>query len=429
MVSQKLERIDEDFIAKATDQAKKGQYLTPIIVADRLVNDLYELTKRGFCEVHDLGCGPGGLSSAVLRKSSDVRLVGYDIDAEAVAEFNSRFLGHGSATTHDLLLEPSIGELPAAISNPPYLLSRRIGKKRTSEIREGGYFKTASGKLNTFSLFIELAIRNLQEGGVGAFIVPIAITNLKDHEEIRKLLVEECEEIRITWMTESNCFKEQNVSVDTCLVSFRKGEAEPTIEIREWDGSEIRRKRSIKATDFDFFPTIDYIDLPKQFGVPLSSQFDVVAMGFNWKKGWEEFVSKEPRASYDESILPIVRGKDVSKLGDLDFEIEINYEYLKEKGWIVRPCDFALHSTNRPRLVVADITSGIKVAYTERPCLPMNSVKVIYQQNDDVIALTKLREYLMSEDAHNRLKEGAPNLHLTKGNLERLRIPEWSDDS
>ena len=75
MVSQKLERIDEEFIAKATDQAKKGQYLTPIIVADRLVNDLYELTKRGFGEVHDLGCGPGGLSSAVLRKSSDVRLV------------------------------------------------------------------------------------------------------------------------------------------------------------------------------------------------------------------------------------------------------------------------------------------------------------------------------------------------------------------
>ena len=119
----------------------------------------------------------------------------------------------------------------------------------------------------------------------------------------------------------------------------------------------------------------------------------------------------------------------MSKLGDLDFEIEINYEYLKEKGWIVRPCDFNLHSTDRPRLIVADITSGIKVAYTELPCLPMNSVKVIYHQNDEVVALTKLREYLMSEDAHNRLKEGAPNLHLTKGNLERLRIPEWSDDS
>ena len=429
MVSQKLERIDEEFIAKATEQAKKGQYLTPIIVADRLVDDLYDLTKKGFREVHDLGCGPGGLSSAVLRKSSEIRVIGYDTDVEAVKEFNSRFPNQGSANIHDLLLEPSIGELPAVISNPPYLLSRRIGKERTSEIRAVGYFKTARGKLNTFSLFIELAIRNLQEGGVGAFIVPVGITNLDDHKELRKLLVEECEAIRITWMTESNCFKEQNVSVDTCLVSFRKGKSRPIIEVREWNGSEITRSRSIKHTDFDFFPTIDYIDLPKQFGVPLSSKFDVVAMGFNWKKGWGEFVSEAPKAIYDESTLPIVRGKDVSKLGDLEFEIEINYEYLKEKGWIVRPCDFSLHSTDRPRLIVADITSGIKVAYTELPCLPMNSVKVIYHQNDEVVALTKLRDYLMSEDAHNRLKEGAPNLHLTKGNLERLRIPEWSDDS
>ena len=46
MVSQKLERIDEEFIAKATEQAKKGQYLTPIIVADRLVDDLYDLPRR-----------------------------------------------------------------------------------------------------------------------------------------------------------------------------------------------------------------------------------------------------------------------------------------------------------------------------------------------------------------------------------------------
>ena len=52
-----------------------------------------------------------------------------------------------------------------------------------------------------------------------------------------------------------------------------------------------------------------------------------------------------------------------------------------------------------------------------------------FSTNGDVIALTKLREYLMSEDAHNRLKEGAPNLHLTKGNLERLRIPKRSDGS
>ena len=65
MVSQKLEETDEDFLAKATQQSEKGQYLTPIIVADRLVQDLVDLSISPIKEVHDLGCGPGGLSSAV----------------------------------------------------------------------------------------------------------------------------------------------------------------------------------------------------------------------------------------------------------------------------------------------------------------------------------------------------------------------------
>ena len=65
MVSQKLEQTDEDFIAKATQQSKKGQYLTPIVVADRLAQDLLDLSLSPIKEIHDLGCGPGGLSSAV----------------------------------------------------------------------------------------------------------------------------------------------------------------------------------------------------------------------------------------------------------------------------------------------------------------------------------------------------------------------------
>lgn len=428
MVSQKFEQTDEDFIAKATQQSKKGQYLTPIVVADRLAQDLLDLSLSPIKEIHDLGCGPGGLSSAVLRFHSDIRILGYDIDQSAITEYNQRFLGIGNAEFRDLLIEPSIGPLSAVICNPPYLLSRRIGKERTSEIRNRGYFKTATGKLNTFSLFIELALRELCENGVAAFIIPIGITNLKDHEAIRKLLSKECEEIRLTWMTESNCFKEQNVSVDTCLLSFRKGKSKTKMEIREWNGSEIIRARNINTGDFDFFPTIDYIDLPQQIGIPLSSKFDVVAMGFNWKKNWQEIVSEAPEAEYGKEVLPVVRGKDVSKQGELEFNQELNYNYLKEKGAIVRPCNYSLHSSNRPRLIVADITSGIKVAYTNSPCLPMNSVKIIFHQNDDPISLNNLREYLMSEDAYNRLKEGAPNLHLTKGNLERLRIPEWGDD-
>ena len=425
-MSQKLEHADEEFAAKATNQSEKGQYFTPQIVADRLAMDLKELSQQPISFVHDLGCGPGALSAAVLRNHNDIEIRGYDIDDNAISDYNKRFPGSGNAVNLDLLMDPKIGPIPAAISNPPYLTSRKLGPERTKEIRDTGYFTAVKGKLNTFSLFIQLAIKELQAGGVAAFIVPVAVTNLDDHQPLRDMLLSECDEIRLTWLNESNCFKEQNVAVDACLISFRKGDAKAVMEIREWDGEKIVRSKRIDPSEYDFFPTLNFLELPTQQGETLDTEFEVVAMGFNWKEDWKEFASAN-QDEHNKALLPVVRGKDVTKDGQLMFEEFLNYKFLKNNGIIDRPCDFDLHSSNRPRLILADITSGIKVGFTELPCLPMNSVKVIYHNENDKSKLVKLRTYLMSKDAYRRLKESTPNIHLTKGNLERLKIPDWSE--
>ena len=392
-MSQKLEHADEKFAEKATNQSEKGQYFTPKIVADRLAMDLKELSQQSISVVHDLGCGPGALSAAVLRNHSDIRIRGYDIDDSAISDYNRRFPDFGSATNLDLLINPEIGPIPAAISNPPYLTSRKLGPERTKEIRDNRYFSTIKGKLNTFSLFIELAIKELEEGGVAAFIVPIAVTNLEDHRALRNMLLSECDQIRLTWLKESNCFKDQNVEVDACLISFRKGADEAILEIREWDGEMIVRSEQIDPTKYDFFPTLTFIELPVQQGESLDTEFEVVAMGFNWKKDWKEFASAN-QDEYNKALLPVVRGKDVTIDGQLIFENFLNYRYLEDNDFISRPCDYYLHSSNRPRLILADITSGIKVGFTELPCLPMNSVKVIYHNENDKSKLVKLRTYL-----------------------------------
>ena len=423
MVSRKLEQTDEEFIAKATQQSKKGQYLTPIVVADRLAQDLLDLSLSPIKEVHDLGCGPGGLSSAVLRFHSDIRVLGYDIDQSAITEYNQRFLGIGNAVFRDLLIEPSIGPLSAVICNPPYLLSRRMGKERTSEIRNVDYFKTTTGKLNTFSLFIELALRELCENGVAAFIVPIGITNLEDHEAIRKLLIEECEEIRLTWMTGSNFFKEQNVSVDTCLLSFRKGKSKTKFEIREWDGHQVTFREQIQSRNFSVFPTRALLEAEEQSGTPITEEFNIVVRGFNWKKGWEK-LKQVDADRWGVKLCPIVKGGDILSSGQIKSElIEINYHMLEEHDFLSRTCDFDLHSSTRPRLLLADIGSKIKVTYTTKPILPMNSVKVIFHKEDSENRLHDLMNLLRKESTFKRLKLGQPNLHLTKGNLETLLIP------
>ena len=199
-MSQKLEHADEEFAAKATNQSEKGQYFTPQIVADRLAMDLKELSQQSISIVHDLGCGPGALSAAVLRNHSDIEIRGYDIDDNAISDYNKRLPGSGNAINLDLLMNPNIGPIPAAISNPPYITSRKLGQERTKEIRDTGYFTAVKGKLNTFSLFIQLAIKELQAGGVAAFIVPVAVTNLDDHQPLRDILLSECDEIRLTWL-------------------------------------------------------------------------------------------------------------------------------------------------------------------------------------------------------------------------------------
>ena len=53
----------------------------------------------------------------------------------------------------------------------------------------------------------------------------------------------------------------------------------------------------------------------------------------------------------------------------------------------------------------------------------MNSVKVIFHEEDNVDRLKELADYLTSDDAFQRLKAGSPNIHLTKSNLETIRLP------
>jgi hypothetical protein len=146
-------------------------------------------------------------------------------------------------------------------------------------------------------------------------------------------------------------------------------------------------------------------------------------MGFNLHKDWRSTV---PPVSLDyySDILPVVRGSDINTDGTYKTHIEINYLWLMEKNFITRNCDYRLHSSDRPRILIADITSGIKAAFTKRPVLPMNSVKVILHKNDDEVALKRLLDYLRTDDAVLRLKEGEPNIHLTQRTLNRLVIPE-----
>ena len=158
-------------------------------------------------------------------------------------------------------------------------------------------------------------------------------------------------------------------------------------------------------------------------GTPITEEFEIVARGFNWREGWES-LKQEEEDTWGEELYPIVKGGDILPNGQLKSElIEINYLMLEGHAFLSRTCDFNLHSSTRPRLLLADITSKIKVTFTTKPILPMNSVKVIFHKEDSENRLHELMNLLRKESTFKRLKLGQQNLHLTKGNLETLLIP------
>jgi len=406
-----------------------GQFLTPAIIANRLALDIKNLHQDGPNKIADFGCGPGALTRAVRDEFPDSEIIGYDIDNDALKIFKTRFHSDKRIQSMDrnMLLEPlDEKSIPAIISNPPYLLSRRLGRKMTKKLRATENFPVMSGKLNTFSLFIQAALRALTPGGVAAFVVPIGVANLHDHHPLRELLVKECDMIRITWCIDKTYFAEQGAAVDVLLISFRKRQPDSkgtNMEVLEWDGRKVTFHEQIESGNFSVFPTRALLEAEEQSGTPITEEFEIVARGFNWRKGWKKLKQVDADV-WEGELYPIVKGGDIRPDGQLSSElIEINYLMLEEHDFLSRTCDFNLHSSTRPRLLLADITSKIKVTCTTKPILPMNSVKVIFHKEDSENRLHDLMNLLKKESTFKRLKLGQPNLHLTKGNLETLLIP------
>ena len=410
-------------------QSANGQFITPRPITEYMARCIKEFATIPLREVADLGAGPGALTQACLSTIGELqRLDVYDIDEHALDYLRMRVRSE-KVHTHckDLLMSPELSPIDGVISNPPYLLSRRIGSGRTKRIRDTGWFTTARGKLNTFGLFIELGVRALRRGGVGSFIVPIAVTNLADHQVLRDFLISNCEMIHATWFPEQDPFAGQNINVKTCVLTVRKGRTDSTQYVcTGWRNGRTCEERRAELKVGDQFYTYAAMGWERRNGTLLSEDFDVVAIGFNLSKGWHDVVERNRDSGHGKNMIDVIRGRDISESG-FKCRLRIDYLWLERHNLVPRKCDYALHNSARPRIVVADISSRIKAVLLTRPVLPMNSVKVIYHKRDDLAALQHLLDYLRADEARTKLKDGSPNLHLTKSNLNSLIIPPVGD--
>jgi adenine-specific DNA-methyltransferase len=106
------------------------------------------------------------------------------------------------------------------IANPPYIYSMNDNFTENEKRYFNKTYPLTSYQLNTFSLFIELALELLSENGSCAFIVPNTLLTLRQFSRIRKALISNTADLHLI-NSKDKIFEDANI--DNCIIFFRKG--------------------------------------------------------------------------------------------------------------------------------------------------------------------------------------------------------------
>lgn len=106
------------------------------------------------------------------------------------------------------------------IANPPYIYSMNDNFTENEKRYFNKTYPLTSYQLNTFSLFIELAIDLLSENGSCAFIVPNTLLTLRQFSGIRKTLISNTADLHLI-NSKDKIFEDANI--DNCIIFFKNG--------------------------------------------------------------------------------------------------------------------------------------------------------------------------------------------------------------
>jgi len=175
---------------------RRGVWFTPPgLAAPTAARALAPLDDGRPLRICDPAAGAGAflLAAREALRCSEAELVGVDIDPDAVALARSELPGA------DLRVGDGLRALPdesfdAVLTNPPWetLQDGPDARARVAELR-GRFERQGKGKLFTYRLFVERAVRLLRPGGRLGMIVPASLWFDRDAAALRDLLLDQCE--------------------------------------------------------------------------------------------------------------------------------------------------------------------------------------------------------------------------------------------
>ncbi|WP_026316410.1 Eco57I restriction-modification methylase domain-containing protein [Actinokineospora enzanensis] len=174
-----------------TDVRKRhGVHYTPVALAGFLARQaLCGLAATGPITVLDPACGDGELLAAVARLRPDAELVGFDLDADAVATSRARLPGarieQADFTEVGAALAASAFDL--VITNPPYVRTQVLGGAAAARLSAKFGLR---GRIDLTHPFVAMIPRLLRPGGVLGLLCSNRFLTTRAGMNVRALLGE-----------------------------------------------------------------------------------------------------------------------------------------------------------------------------------------------------------------------------------------------
>lgn len=392
-------------------KSKLGSYYTPV----KIVNNLLQSPKINYSKVLDPCCGTGQFLLKMAEKvNTPESLWGADIDPIAVqiARINilMSFDGEFSPNIYNLnsLLDLHEEEFTFIATNPPW--GAKINNSDLKLIKQE--YSDIKSK-ESFSFFLNMAIKKLGKGGYYSFVLPESLLYVKNHMDIRSVILNNSAIESINYY--GRIFKKVFSPVVT--IEGVKENPSKEIEIKSDTTYYINQDRFLSNHNLimDIFCTEkDQKIIDKIYSKP----YKTLENNSKWALGIVTGNNSKHLKDISESDLePIFRGREVEKL-----KLKAPQKFIHFNKELFQQCAPEEFYRSDEKLIYKFISNNLCFAYDSNKSLTLNSANILIPTIDNY-SVKVVGAFLNSKIYNFIIRKKIKPLKILRGDLETLPFP------
>ncbi|HMU58675.1 MAG TPA: TaqI-like C-terminal specificity domain-containing protein [Chitinophagaceae bacterium] len=311
------------------------------------------------------------------------------------------------------------------IGNPPYVFGGNEGISIKAKELFKEAFKSGSGKINLFTLFIEQSFRLLKNSGNFSFIIPNTFLRVTSYDESRRLLIQNHKVYNI-YDFGNSVFEDAITTAVVIIASKETSDKNHEILINNNGVLNSIKQNEIADSNYLIALNIDpqkkaLIEKLKKTAIDLGSICDELIFGVVITMNKDEVVSKIPKPGWK----PFLEGRDIGA-----YYIKPIHSYLNYSPNLLHRARTKKIFEAPEKLIIQRITGGnqpLKVAYDNNKYYNKESINNIILKEDClynvkyILALlnSKLLNWFYTNQFTN---ESKLTVNLSKEYLSQLPI-------